>query len=165
MKVKITNYNSSINHTTTLKTLEPWELGALLKVRTSTNQARQIEERNAEALKAFNKLCKGSTESVIRLQFGCPHCRNMHCLEGKSCNWDDYPTQYNGLPCTEASFGGVAHRNLLSVSLSPRSIIVHNFSCEKPSLTRAFLKGHIEWSRIVQELGGVRGKKWTVTKL
>jgi hypothetical protein len=123
----------------------------LMRVPTTIEQAQQRLERNQRLLELMENRESGDVD------IGCPHCSlEMRC---STCAWkivfDWSPFNY---PCCKAEFGGVSHRDCMSVDYwSDKAAInwIEDRSQEEDENDITFLKGHLEWAMLVIAKGGV----------
>lgn len=143
------------------KVLNERELARLLKVPTSTRQARQIINRNKAALELLKNGRSG------RINVRCPHCLvgEGNIDPCKNCAYPFEPGSggYDaGCQCCEYEFGGHKYESSIVMSmitLKPEYISVENpnfnTSSQRTKAVKAatsWLKGHIEWGEEVIRL-------------
>ena len=174
-KVKLPNGVSIV-----LSVLTEDELKALLCVRTTHAQAKQILRRNRGMLRAW----EGALKNVYQTYIGCPHCNWNYSCEG--CCWQAYPVpdpptdmnslneclasswksaidgDYNGQFCCchpGITFGGVSYsevsRYIVLRYHSETLKYIHRIYSAPAKLITSFLKGHTDWARAVLKMPDV----------
>lgn len=139
------------------KVLAKKELKALLKVKTTVEEAKQIKQRN---LKLLDALYAGYEYTGY---VGCPHCHGS-C---KTCEWYKYPvkiTSSHDPKCFEASFGGVTYGELSAYGIryffnSEQLRSINEIEPEFQDKIERFLLGHIEWANEIIKRGTKKRKK------
>lgn len=127
-----------------MSVLTKHELAALLEVRTTHAQARQILARN----KALLALVEAGKDGVVYI--GCPHCqaaREKVLPDCNACHNCAYLRAGNDT-CGNYSFGGITYNGPsfgVGLGVTLAEVVFPACECE----ARKFLLGHIEWAEAV----------------
>lgn len=136
------------------RVLSTKELNALLKVKTTSAQARQIIRRNSIALEMLQN-GPWPDEGEFTVKVGCPHCNQScrHCAyPSNGGGIDEHGNLYMFGQCLHYKFGGVSYYNVnCIIDISRDFYLLHKADSRSREYKDAitWLKGHIEWAEAV----------------